>query len=293
MLREDAPAQPASLLPPGLYVVGTPIGNLEDISLRSIRVLKQADLIACEDTRHTQKLLDRQGISTQTISYHQHNETARAQELLTKLRQGARIALVTDAGMPGIADPGYRLIGLAIQHRIPVFPVPGPVAYVAALVASGLPTDKVRFHGFLPAKSGQRRRALEQIADSQATEIFYEAPHRMRECMRDVVEALGPDRPVVIAREITKLHEEFIRGRAMDVFGEVEARELKGEMTLLIGKSQGGTSAPPLTQGSLRKRYEQLIAEDKLDDKAALKRVAKEMGLSRSEAYRELQRGKS
>src|SRR5215813_11556146 len=186
-----------------LYLVATPIGNLEDITLRALRVLKEADLIACEDTRQTQKLLSHYGIQTRTVSYHEHNEMTKAAELVIDLESGAKIALVTDAGMPGISDPGFRLIALAIRHHVPVVPIPGASAFLAALVASGLPTDSFRFSGFLPAKSGQRRKVLESIKLSPRTQVFYEAPHRVREGLLDVVEILGPDRYIVLAREVT------------------------------------------------------------------------------------------
>ncbi len=276
---------------PALFLVGTPIGNLEDITLRALRVLKEVDLIACEDTRQTQKLLTHYNVGTPTISYHEHNEITRSAELVKKLEEGAQVALVTDAGMPGISDPGYRLIALAIRHQIPVVPIPGPAAFLAALVASGLPTDSFRFSGFLPARQGQRRELLESIRDSPRTQVFYEAPHRIREALGDVVAALGPDRPVVLAREVTKLHEEFLRGRAEEVLEAVKSRELKGEITLLIGKSEAG-SRPAAGAHAVRERFHQLVAQEKLDEKTALKRVARELGLSRSEAYRELQRSK-
>ncbi|MBV9610373.1 MAG: 16S rRNA (cytidine(1402)-2'-O)-methyltransferase, partial [Acidobacteria bacterium] len=200
-----------------LYVVATPIGNLEDITLRALRILKEVDLIACEDTRQTQKLLNHYGITTRTISYHDHNEMTRAPELIVKLEQGARIALVSDAGMPAISDPGYRLITLSIRHHVPVVPIPGASAFVAALAASGLPTDSFRFGGFLPAKSSQRRDELERVRTSPRTQIYYEAPHRIPEALEDIVSMLGGERHVVIAREVTKLHEEFLRGRADEV----------------------------------------------------------------------------
>ena len=275
-------------LEPGLYLVGTPIGNLEDVSLRAIRVLKQADLIACEDTRQTQKLLHHYGIETRAISYHEHNEASRAAELAEKLAQGARIAVVSDAGMPGISDPGFRLVSLAIERGVPVFPVPGAAAFLAGLVVSGLPTDSFSFRGFLPAKSGARRRELEKILASDETQIYYEAPHRIRETLADVVEVLGPDRPVVVARELTKIHEEFLRGAAGEVERALNAREVKGEITLLIGKAAEGQSAP--RGSSVRERVEELMREEKVDEKAALKKVAKERRISKSEAYRELQR---
>jgi 16S rRNA (cytidine1402-2'-O)-methyltransferase len=276
---------------PALFLVGTPIGNLEDITLRALRVLKEVDLIACEDTRQTQKLLAHYNVATPTISYHEHNEMTRSAELVKKLEEGGQVALVTDAGMPGISDPGYRLIGLAIRHHIPVVPIPGPAAFLAALVASGLPTDSFRFSGFLPAKQGQRRELLESVKDSPRTQVFYEAPHRIREALEDVVAALGPDRPVVLAREVTKLHEEFLRGRAEEVLEQVKVRELKGEITLLIGKAEAG-ARPATGTVAVRKRFNQIVTQEKLDEKAALKKVARELGLSRSEAYRELQRSK-
>ena len=223
-----------------LYLVATPIGNLEDITLRALRVLKEVDLIACEDTRQTQKLLNHYGIHTRTVSYHEHNEMTKAAELVVDLEGGARIALVTDAGMPGISDPGFRLITLAIRHHVPVVPIPGASAYLAALVASGLPTDSFRFSGFLPAKSGQRRKLLESVRESPRTQVFYEAPHRLLETLADIIEVLGADRHVVVAREVTKLHEEFLRGRAEDILDQLKKRgEVKGEITLLIAKQDG------------------------------------------------------
>lgn len=277
---------------PTLYLVATPIGNLEDITLRAVRVLKEADLIACEDTRQTQKLLNHYGITTRTISYHEHNEMTRAPELVLELERGARIALVTDAGMPGISDPGFRLISLAIRHHVPVVPIPGASAFLAALVASGLGTDSFRFSGFLPAKRGERRQVLEGIKASPRTQVFYEAPHRVMDAVEDIVEILGADRPVVVAREVTKIHEEFLRGRAGEVLENLQARDaIKGEITLLIGKAEE-TARPAPSRVSVRERLAQVMAEEKLDEKAALKKIAKEMGVSKSEAYRELQRNK-
>jgi 16S rRNA (cytidine1402-2'-O)-methyltransferase len=277
---------------PALYLVATPIGNLEDITLRALGVLRQADLIACEDTRQTQKLLHHYGVTTRTVSYHQHNEMTRAAELVKEMQEGASVALVTDAGMPGISDPGFRLISLAIRHHLPVVPIPGASAFLAALVASGMPTDSFRFSGFLPGKRGERQAALEAIKTSPRTQVFYEAPHRIIESLTDVVEVLGDTRHVVIAREVTKLHEEFIRGRAGEVLQTLKARDgVKGEITLLIGKAEE-SNEPAATKISVRGRVEQIIAEEKVDEKAALKKVAKERGISKSEAYRELQRSK-
>jgi 16S rRNA (cytidine1402-2'-O)-methyltransferase len=280
---------------PSLYLVATPIGNLEDITLRALRVLKEVDVIACEDTRQTQKLLSHYGITTRTISYHEHNEMTRSAELVKDMQEGTSVALVADAGMPGISDPGFRLISLAIRHHLPVVPVPGASAFLAALVASGLPTDSFRFSGFLPAKRGERRNALEAIKASPRTQVFYEAPHRIVETLADVVEILGSARHIVIAREVTKLHEEFLRGRAEEVLAQLKSRDaVKGEITLLIGKAEesdarGAPDAP--VRPSIRQRMQQIIAEEKIDEKAALKKVAKERGISKSEAYRELQRG--
>jgi 16S rRNA (cytidine1402-2'-O)-methyltransferase len=278
---------------PTLYLVATPIGNLEDITLRALRVLKGVDLIACEDTRQTQKLLNHYGVTTRSVSYHEHNEMTRAAELIVDLEQGTRIALVTDAGMPGISDPGFRLITLAIRHRVPVVPIPGASAYLAALVASGLPTDSFRFSGFLPAKRGERRTVLESIKASPRTQVFYEAPHRVVETVEDIAEVLGQERHIVIAREVTKLHEEFLRGRAREVLETLKARgEVKGEITLLIGKAEETAQTATSNRASVRHRLEQIMAEESVDEKTALKKVAKEMGVSKSEAYRELQRSK-
>ena len=290
-LSQRVPAGPA------LYLVGTPIGNLEDITLRAVRMLKEVNVIACEDTRQTQKLLNHYGITTRTTSYHEHNEMTRAAELVKEMQEGASVALVTDAGMPGISDPGFRLITLAIRHHLPVVPIPGASAFLAALVASGLPTDSFRFSGFLPAKRGERRAALEAIRTSPRTQVFYEAPHRIIEALADVAEVLGQDRHVVIAREVTKLHEEFLRGRAGEVLETLKARDaVKGEITLLIGKAEEGEGRGGADASSARipigKRLEQIMAEEKVDEKAALKKVAKERGISKSEAYRELQRSR-
>jgi 16S rRNA (cytidine1402-2'-O)-methyltransferase len=277
--------------PGTLHVVATPIGNLEDITYRAVRMLREADLIACEDTRHTAKLLQHYGIDRPTVSYHEHNEASRAEELVTKLEQGMNVAQVSDAGMPGISDPGYRVIKLAIERGIQVVPIPGASALVAALAASGLPTDSFQFLGFLPAKAGQRRTALESLGNAEQTSVVYEAPHRITETVQDIVEILGADRLIVIARELTKLHEEFIRGTAAELLARVRQSELKGEITLLIGRSAEQKSQA--VTKDIAARLEEIMREQALDEKAALKVVAKERGLSKSEAYRELQRKKS
>jgi 16S rRNA (cytidine1402-2'-O)-methyltransferase len=292
---EALPASPRTTLAPGsaLYLVATPIGNLEDITLRALRVLKEVDLIACEDTRQTQKLLNHYGIHTRTVSYHEHNEMTKAAELVVDLEGGAKIALVTDAGSPAISDPGFRLIHLAIRHHVPVVPIPGASAFLAALVASGLPTDSFRFSGFLPAKPGQRRKLLESLVESEQTKVFYEAPHRLLETLADIVELLGPDRHIVVAREVTKLHEEFLRGRAIEVLEDLKSRgEVKGEITLLIAKRDSSEPRTASSEPSLAQRVKQIMAEEKADEKTALKKVAKERAIGKSEAYREWQRSK-
>jgi 16S rRNA (cytidine1402-2'-O)-methyltransferase len=274
-----------------IYLVATPIGNLEDISLRALRILKEADLIACEDTRQTQKLLHHFGITTPVVSYHEHNEARRAKELAGKAKEGKVIAVVSDAGMPAISDPGYRVVLEALGEGVPVVPIPGASALLAALAASGLPTDSFRFHGFLPAKQGQRRRVLEEIRSSATTEIFYEAPHRLGETLRDIVEVLGTSRPVVIARELTKLHEEFIRGRSLEISEKLTNQEIRGEITLLIGKAETAEDELAPTQ-TMAQRITELMRDQKLEEKEALKIVAKERRVSKSEVYREWQQAK-
>ena len=278
----------AEQLAPGLYLVATPIGNLEDITLRAIRVLKQADLIACEDTRQTQKLLNHYGINTPTISYHEHNEAARGAELVEKLVHGSRVAVVSDAGTPGISDPGFRLVSLAIERGVPVIPIPGAAAFVSALVASGLPMESFCFRGFLPAKSAARQRQFQEIRSSRQSEIFYEAPHRILAALEDMLAVLGPDRRIVIARELTKIHEEFLRGSASQVLDVIKKRgELKGEIVFIIAPADQAEIGVPTI--SIRDRVEQLMREEKLDEKTALKKAAKERGISKSAAYREFQ----
>ena len=278
--------------PGTLYVVATPIGNLQDVTLRALAVLQEVDAIACEDTRQTRKLLDHHGIATRMVSYHEHNEQERAAELVAGLKQGRRVAVVTDAGMPGISDPGYRVITLAIQHGVPVVPIPGASAFLSALVASGLPTDAFRFAGFLPSRRGERRTVLGELLAASETQAFYEAPHRLRETLEDIVETLGASRHVVVAREVTKLHEEFLRGPAEKVLAELASRdEVRGEITLLIAKADA-TTEPLAKRKGIHERLEEVMREEALDEKAALKKVAKEFGFSKSEAYRRLQREK-
>ncbi len=282
-------------LAPGLYLVATPIGNLEDITLRALRVLKSADRIACEDTRQTQKLLNHFGIETPTTSCHEHNEAEKAREFVEELKQGARIAVVSDAGMPGISDPGMTLARAAIDAGIPVYPIPGANAAVTALVASGLPTESFHYAGFLPAKSGARRAELERLAglvskDEAITLVFYEAPHRILETLEDIEKVWGADCRVVVARELTKLHEEFLRGKVSEIRIDLASRDrVRGEITLLV-EATSPASAVSAASSSLKDRVAELQRSDGLDEMNALKRAAKERGISKSEAYRELQR---
>ena len=279
-----------SSLPPGLYIVATPIGNLEDITLRALRVLREVDLIACEDTRHTQKLLNHFEIKTPTQSYHEHNEAARAKELVDRIERGERIALVCDAGTPGISDPGERVIRAAVESGVSVVTVPGASAMISALVASGLPTASFRFLGFLPSRSGERRSVLESLRHAGETLVFYEAPHRILDMLSDLGNVFSERRRVVVARELTKIHEEFLRGTVTEVSSELNKRPaVKGEMTVIVNGEEGDAAAPP--KQSLTARMHELMAGS-LDEKAALKQVAKELGLSKSEAYREWQRKK-
>ena len=271
-----------------LYLVGTPIGNLEDITLRALRILKEVDQIACEDTRHTQKLLAHYDIHKPLISYHEHNEVKRAAELAAAMEQGAKIALVSDAGMPLVSDPGHKLVALCLQNHIPVVPIPGPSALLASLSGSGMPTEEFLFVGFLPARTGERRRALERLRIEERTIILYEAPHRVAECVAEALEALG-DRPACLAREVTKLHEEFLRGNLSEILASLEERPARGEITLILGppsadevRAQGNSSQ------TLAARVEELMHQAHLDRKEALKLAAKERGLTRRAAYSQL-----
>jgi 16S rRNA (cytidine1402-2'-O)-methyltransferase len=283
------PLEPANGEHGKLYIVGTPIGNLEDITLRAIRTLKEVDLIACEDTRRTQQLLNAYKIPTRTISYHEHNEMTRAPELIIQMEEGSSLALVTDAGMPVVSDPGFRLVHLAVRHGIPVVPVPGASAFVAALAASGLPVDKFRFLGFLPSKRGERRKALEEMQDSTRTLVFYEAPHRLAEMLKDSLEILG-EREIVIAREVTKIHEEFVRGTISTALEYLKKRPVKGEITVLLGLPAPGDSTANAPQpASIISEVQALMAGQRIDEKAALKLVARARGISKSDVYRQLQ----
>jgi 16S rRNA (cytidine1402-2'-O)-methyltransferase len=328
-------------LAPGLYLVATPIGNLEDITLRALRVLRSVDRIACEDTRQTAKLLSHFGIRTPTVSYHTHNENARSSELIEALKSGGRIAIVSDAGTPGIADPGATIAAEAIAAGIAVYPIPGANAAVSALIASGLSAERFTFHGFLPSKEGARRTTLESLRNSlskgivadlshghasdlskghvydpskghgfsrairppqergfspwgDSTHIFYETPHRILAALADIVAVFGPAHRIALARELTKLHEEFLRGPAGEVLATLAARpSIRGEIVLLLDGTPQLTLHSPDTPGphtTIAEEVAALIRSENLTEKDALKRVAKSRNLSKSEAYREWQR---
>ena len=272
-----------------LYLVATPIGNLEDITQRALRVLAEVDVIACEDTRRTGRLLSHYGIKTKMLSYHEHNEQARSRSLYEMLLEGASIAVVSDAGTPGINDPGYRLVNLATAtHNIRVVPVPGATALIAALIASGLPTDQFFFGGFLPARTHARRARLEDVRAFHSTLIFYEAPHRLGAALADAREILG-EREAVVARELTKLHEEVVRGRLGELAERFAAEDAaRGEIVLVIDRDViEGCDTLKSSTTDVATRVAALENEG-LDPRAALKRAARELGLSRPEAYRRL-----
>ncbi|MBP6003476.1 MAG: 16S rRNA (cytidine(1402)-2'-O)-methyltransferase [Pyrinomonadaceae bacterium] len=268
-----------------LYLVATPIGNLQDITFRAVETLRAVDLIACEDTRHTQKLLNHFRISNKVISYHEHNENERAESFLDQLNAGRSIAIVSDAGTPGIADPSFRAVTLAIDAGVRVVPIPGPAAFVNAVVASGLPTDSIFFGGFLPSKGGDRRKRLEEIKNIPATLVLYETPHRIVRSLSDCLAILG-DRRATVAREITKMHETFSFGTLSHLAAEFSGTKVRGEIVVVIDRaSEGAPLASEMV--SITDRVGQLENEG-LDNKAALKKAAKEFGLSKSEAYRQL-----
>jgi 16S rRNA (cytidine1402-2'-O)-methyltransferase len=271
-----------------LYLVATPIGNLADITHRALQVLRDVDLVACEDTRHTRKLLQHYGIETKTVSYHEHNEQQRAAELIELLKQGSNVAVVSDAGTPAISDPGFRLVRSAIESGIVIVPLPGPSALIAALIAAGLPTDEFFFGGFLPSRTGARRARLSELRAVPGTLIFYEAPHRLAASLRDAYEVLG-EREAVVARELTKLHEEIRRGRLSELAEHYSTTEPRGEIVLLIDRTVLDQAATEDSQRatSVAALVEQFEAAG-LDHRAALKKAARELQLSRAEAYRRL-----
>jgi 16S rRNA (cytidine1402-2'-O)-methyltransferase len=275
-----------------LYVTATPIGNLEDITLRALRILKEVDLVACEDTRQTMKLLSHFDIQKRLVSYHEHNEITRAPEIVIELEQGAKVALVSDAGTPAISDPGHRLVSLCVRHGIRVEPIPGPSAFVSVLAASGMPVDEFTFVGFLPARQSARRKALRALASETRTLALYEAPHRLSDTIEDALEILG-NRPAVIAREVTKIHEEFLRSHLQELLADIRKKPPRGEITLLIGTEDGQHSAQAAPQTAektepLSHRVDQIMKEQGIDKKAALKLAARERGLTKREAYKQL-----
>lgn len=272
-----------------LYVVSTPIGNLEDLTYRAVRVLSEVDIVACEDTRHTQKLLNHYGIKTKTVSYHEHNERDRAGELLTSLQSDLDVAIVSDAGTPGISDPGFRVVRMALEAGMRVVPVPGPTALVSALVASGLPSDEFFFAGFLPARSGARRTRLADLAAIPSTLIFYEAPHRIVASLEDARKILG-EREAVVARELTKLHEEVLRGRLSELVEKFSkaAQEPRGEIVVVIDRNVIASSDKETkSEFSVAAVVASFEAEG-IDARSALKKSARQLGISRDEAYRRL-----
>jgi len=290
---------PGKPLDPGLYLVATPIGNLGDITLRALDVLRKADRIACEDTRQTQKMLNHFEIATPTVSCHQHNERSRTEEFIDALKAGGRIALVSDAGMPGISDPGAWLAAEAIAAGIPVIPIPGANAALSALIASGLPTAEFHFIGFLPEKAGARRTRLEELAAETAkgasprTLVFYEAPHRILETLGDLEAVWGPQLRIVIARELTKIHEEFVRSTVAEARRDLAARDrIRGEIVLLVEALPQALKQHPsaVAPEKIAARVARMGAELGIDEKEALKRLARELGQSKSDLYRELQR---
>lgn len=270
-----------------LYLVATPIGNLQDMSFRAVETLKTVDVIACEDTRHTQKLLNHFGIKNRLLSYHEHNEIARAAELSAMLEQGKSIAVVSDAGTPAICDPSFRIVEKAHEIGARVVPIPGAVAFVNAVIASGLPTDSVFFGGFLPSKKSERIRRLEEVKEFPATLVFYESPHRLEKSLADCLEVLG-NRRAALARELTKLHEEILTGNLSEIFLKVSGNLVKGELVLVFDRKSNQTIRLDVnTAGTLKSRLTELEGEG-TERKAALKKLAKEFGLSRSEVYRRL-----
>lgn len=275
-----------------LVLVATPIGNLEDITLRALRVLREADLIACEDTRHTRKLLDHFGIERPTVSYYEQNEVRRTAELLARLEQGQTIALVSDAGTPGLSDPGYRLVHAAVDKGIRVTAAPGAAAAVVALVISGLPTDAFSFVGFLPSRAGARRQLLEEWRNRPETLVFYESPHRLTEALLDLEDVLGGSRSMVAARELTKLHEEAVRGTIAEVRRHFEVHLPRGEFVLVVQGKTTETEAVGGTEQDLATRMRELLAQPEMDEKRALKQLAREWGIGRSDLYRRWQRVK-
>ncbi|MBI3399747.1 MAG: 16S rRNA (cytidine(1402)-2'-O)-methyltransferase [Deltaproteobacteria bacterium] len=265
-----------------LYIVATPIGNLEDITLRALRVLKEVDVIAAEDTRHTGKLLRRYGIEKQLTSYFEHNEIKKAEWLISQLKQGKDIALVSDAGTPGISDPGYRLIKTAVENSISIVSIPGPSAIIAALSVSGLPTDSFCFEGFVPSKAGERQRFLSSLKGTRKTIALYESPKRLLATLTDINNILG-DIDMAVAREMTKLHEEIIRGKASKILTDLSGRKIKGEITILLNPQ----SVELKEEISLIDEIKKLQKDSDAPLKVIVKIVAQQRGISKREVYKE------
>ncbi len=267
-----------------LYIVASPIGNLEDITLRALRVLKEVDLIAAEDTRHTKKLLVHYGIVTPLTSYHQHNENARSASLVQRLSSGCQVALISDAGTPIISDPGFRLVQGAIHAGIPVVPIPGPSALTAILSACGLPSERFDFEGFLPARKAERRERLRKLQEEKRTLVFYEAPHRVKESLQDLLEVLG-DRQMVLGREMTKLHEEFIRGNVSELAAQAKTKEWRGEMTLVVRGAVGDRVSKRDRDRDLKSEIKKLRKEG-MRVKEIAELLGERFSLSKREVYR-------
>lgn len=274
-------------MPPGtLYLVATPIGNLEDITIRALKVLRSAPLVAAEDTRTTRKLFSRYRIRAALLSYHDHSPPSRREEILVRLERGLSVALVSEAGTPGLSDPGYRLVRAALARGFRVVPVPGPAAAVAALTASGLPGDRFVFEGFLPAKAAARARRLGELAAETRTLVFYESPRRLLGALEAMREIMG-DRPVVLGRELTKKFEEFIRGDLSLVIGRIREEPVRGEVVVILSGAGETDSAPPRDPA---REVEELSARLKISRMEAIKLVARRVGVGKSDLYRQLHR---
>ncbi len=269
-----------------LYVCGTPIGNLEDISLRALKILRQVDLVAAEDTRHTRKLLNYYDIKVELISYHEHNKYERGRELVRRIADGRQVALVSDAGMPGISDPGHELIAAVLEAELAVIPVPGPTAAVTALVVSGLKTDRFAFMGFLPRKRNERLAELERLKNYPYTIIFYEAPHRLKATLRDMYEVLG-NRKASVSRELTKLYEETLRTHLQSLREHFEHNEPRGEITLIIEGAGEDSLAHMPADIDLDELLQQLLAGG-LSKSEAAREAASRTGLPRRELYKRM-----
>jgi 16S rRNA (cytidine1402-2'-O)-methyltransferase len=266
-----------------LYIVSTPIGNLEDITLRALRILKEVNIIAAEDTRHSQKLLSKYDIHTPLTSYHDHNKEEKAPVLVAKMLDGQTVALISDAGTPGISDPGYFLINLAVDQKIPVIPIPGATAAIAALSVSGLPTDSFVFEGFLPSKHTARLKRLEELKTEKRTLVFYEAPHRIIATVDDILNILG-DRKAVVTRELTKVHEEAIRGSMTEILARLNSGSTKGEFTIIL---HGATETPAEQHLDTKEYLKNLMLHRGLSKKEAIAVAAEELGLPKKEVYKE------